>query len=66
MEVVAYDRFCTWRFDCIIWALKLPLEPCANSKQNRFPLDFLHTFTVILPSVTPTLDNLPKPPADSK
>ena len=29
----------------------------ANSNQNRFPLDFLHTFTVILPSVTRTLDN---------
>ena len=24
----------------------------ANSKQNRFALDFFHTFTVILPSVT--------------
>ena len=24
----------------------------ANSNQNRFPLDFLHTFTVILPSIT--------------
>ena len=29
----------------------------ANSNQNRFPLDFHHTFTVILPSVTQTLDN---------
>ena len=29
----------------------------ANSNQNRFPLDFRHTFTVILPSVTRTLDN---------
>ena len=28
-----------------------------NSNQNRFPLDFRHTFTVILPSVTWTLDN---------
>ena len=28
-----------------------------NSNQNRFPLDFRHTFTVILPSVTQTLDN---------
>ena len=28
-----------------------------NSNQNRFPLDFRHTFTVILPSVTRTLDN---------
>ena len=25
------------------------LESCANSNQNRFPLDFRHTFTVILP-----------------
>ena len=37
------------------------LEPCANSNQNRFPLDFHHTFTVILPSVTRTLDNLELP-----
>ena len=29
----------------------------ANSNQNRFPLDFCHTITVILPSVTRTLDN---------
>ena len=29
----------------------------ANLNQNRFPLDFLHTFTVILPTVTWTLDN---------
>ena len=29
----------------------------ANLNQNRFPLDFRHTFTVILPSVTRTLDN---------
>ena len=33
------------------------LEPRANSNQNRFPLDFFHTFTVILPSVTRTLNN---------
>ena len=33
------------------------LEPRANSNQNRFPLDFRHTFTVLLPSVTRTLDN---------
>ena len=30
------------------------LEPPANSDQNRFSLDFLHTFNVILPSVTRT------------
>ena len=29
----------------------------ANSNQNRFPLDVRHTITVILPSVTRTLDN---------
>jgi len=29
----------------------------ANSNQNRFPVDFVHTYPVILPSVTPTLDN---------
>ena len=28
------------------------LEPRANLNQNRFSLDFRHTFTVILPSVT--------------
>ena len=28
-----------------------------NSNQRRFPLDFLHTFTVLLPSVTRTLHN---------
>ena len=33
------------------------LEPRANSNQNRFSLDFRHTFTVILPSVTRSLDN---------
>ena len=32
-----------------------------SSNQNRFPLDFLHSFTVILPSVTRNFDksNLP-------
>ena len=35
----------------------IKLEPRANSNQNRFPLDFRHTFTVILPSVTRTPDN---------
>ena len=34
--------------------LQLTLD---NSNQNRFPLDFRHTFTVILPSLTRTLDN---------
>ena len=33
------------------------LESRANSNQNRFPLDFRHTLTVILPSVSQTLDN---------
>ena len=32
------------------------LEPRANWKENRFPLDFRHTFTVILSPVTRTLD----------
>ena len=37
---------------------RLPItRTLANSNQNRFPLDFRHTFTVILPSVTRTLDN---------
>ena len=27
------------------------------ANQNRFPLDFLFTFTIILPSVTQTVDN---------
>ena len=31
------------------------LKPHTNSKQSRSALDFLHTFTVILPSVTQTL-----------
>ena len=37
------------------------LEPRFNSNQNRVPLVFRHTFTVILPSVTRTLEdsNLP-------
>ena len=33
------------------------LEPRANSNKSRFPLEFLLIFTVILPSVTRTLDN---------
>ena len=33
------------------------LEPRANSNQNRFPQDFRHTLTVILPSVSRTPDN---------
>ena len=33
------------------------LKPRANSNQSRFPLDFLVTFTVILPSVTRMLNN---------
>ena len=33
------------------------LEPHAYSNQNQFALDFHHTITVILPSVTRTLDN---------
>ena len=47
-------------FLCLSLALysRLPItRTLANSNQNRFPLDFRHTFTVILPSVTRTLDN---------
>ena len=33
------------------------IEPITNLNRNRFPLDFRHTFIVILPSVTLTLDN---------
>ena len=29
----------------------------ANSNQNRFSVDFVHTFPVILPTVNPTLNN---------
>ena len=37
---------------------RLPItRTLANSNQNRFPLDFFHTYTVILPSVTRALDN---------
>ena len=38
-------------------ALHYKLEPRINSNRNRFPLDFHHTFTVILPLATRTLDN---------
>ena len=33
------------------------LEPCAISNQNHFLLDFHHTFTVILPPLTRTVNN---------
>ena len=37
---------------------RLPItQTLANSNQNQFPLDFRHTFTVILPSVTRTPAN---------
>ena len=37
---------------------QLPItRTLANSNQNRFPVDFIHTFTVILPSVTQTHAN---------
>ena len=29
-------------------------NPCANSNQSQFPLDFLHRFSVILPYITRT------------
>ena len=38
--------------------IRLPItRTLANSNQNRFPVDFLQIFTVILPSVTWTLVN---------
>ena len=52
-------------FQCIVRYFncsRLPItRTLANSNQNRFPLDFRHTFTVILPSITRILDksNLP-------
>ena len=42
---------------------RLPITwTLANSNPNRFPLDFLHTFTAILLSVTWTRDNSNLPP----
>ena len=38
----------------IAWSNPRKLEPRANSNQNRFPLDFRHTFNIILLSVTRT------------
>ena len=38
------------------YGFRVQLTP-DNSNQNRFPLDFRHTFIVISPSVTRTLDN---------
>ena len=45
-----------------VWVIskysRLPItRTLADSNQNRFPLGFPHTFTVIIPSVTRTLDN---------
>ena len=45
---------------CFVWESnhsRVLSEPRADSNQNRFPLDFLHTFITILPSVTRTLDH---------
>ena len=43
---------------CCSYYSRLPVtRTLANSDQNRFPLDFRHTFTVILPSITRILDN---------
>ena len=48
-----------FKIQIYIW---LPItRTLANSNQNWFPLDFHHTFTVILPSITPTLNNLNLP-----
>ena len=42
---------------------RLPItRTLPNSNQNRFSLDFLHSFTIILPSVIQTLDNSNLPP----
>jgi len=46
--------FTYWYF---IFNPRLQVELHANLNQNQFPLDFLHTFTVILPSATWSLDN---------
>ena len=40
------------------WSVKI----CANLNKKRFPLYFVHTLTVILPSVTQTLNNSTKFP----
>ena len=45
----------------IMYSWLLIPQTLANSNQSRFPLDFHHTFTVILPSVTRTLNNLNLP-----
>ena len=56
----------TFLFALICKYSSLPITRTpANSNQSRFPLDFLHTFTVILPSVTRTLDNSNLPPIRS-
>ena len=52
--MVVNSCFTYWYFS---FDPRLQLELHANLNQNQFPLDFLHTFTVILPSATRTLDN---------
>ena len=41
------------------------IRTLSNSNQNGFPLDFFHTFTVLLPWVTRILDNSKLPPTRS-
>ena len=44
--------WCTYHWYMYSW---LPIkQTLANSNQSRFPLDYFHTFTLILPSVTQT------------
>ena len=52
------------KMSCIAYVQSTPnnLNPlklvlCNNLNQNWFPLDFHHTFTVILPLITQTIDN---------
>ena len=56
-KFLSLEHFLQWYSRPPITRTLAKLEPRANSNQNRFPMDFLHTFTVILPSVTRTLDN---------
>ena len=37
------------------WLANLNLAYTVDSNQNQFPLDFRHTFTAILPLVTPSI-----------
>ena len=62
---ICYFTFVRTNFNCFFFHSStsyiygwLPItRTLAHSNQSRFPLDFLLTFTVILPLVTRTLDN---------